>query len=127
MRSLLFAAAVLLIAPAAFADNIVITPANDGQTFAMKVGECLDVRLSSQAASTGYQWYLAPGLNEAISLAARTVTTPGNAAPGTPEQLDFILCAAAPAEVPVTFLNYRPWEKNVLPAKALRFTAKIAP
>lgn len=127
MRRLAFAIATILCTSAAVADPQVITTADNGRTFALKVGQCIDVRLATQAASTGYQWYLAPGLNEAMSLAARTVTTPGDAPPGAPAQLDFILCAAAPAEVPVTFIKYRPWEKNVLPAEALRFTVEITP
>jgi predicted secreted protein len=84
------------------------------------------VRLSTQAASTGYEWYLAPGMSELMSLAARTVTTPGGAPPGAPSQLDYILCAAAPGEVTVKFLNYRVWEKNVPPAKTIAVTVKIA-
>ena len=125
MRKLIFAAAAIFASQAALADTTVITPADNGKTFDLKVGQCVDVRLSSNAASTGYEWYLAPGLNEAMSLAARTVTTPGIAPPGTPVTLDFILCAAAPGAVPVKFANYRVWEKNVPPAKELSFTVKI--
>jgi predicted secreted protein len=127
MRKWAFAIAAVLFTGTAFADYPIVTTADNGKTIVVKVGQCLDVRLASQAASTGYQWYLAPGLNEAMSLAARTVTTPGDAPPGAPVQLDFILCAAAPADVAVVFLKYRPWEKNVLPAETLRVMAKITP
>jgi len=92
---------------------------------ALTVGQCLDVRLSTQAASTGYEWYLAPGMPEIMGLSARTVTTPGGAPPGAPSQLDYVLCAAAPGDVAVKLFNKRIWEKNTPPAKTLSFTVKI--
>jgi len=125
MRALFFAITATLLTPAALADNVIVTQADDGKSIPLAIGQCLDVRLSTQAASTGYEWFLAPGMSEVMSLAARTVTTPGNAMPGTPSQLDYILCAAAPGETTVTFLNYRVWEKHTPPAKMLRFTVKI--
>jgi predicted secreted protein len=125
MRKFLFAAVAILLSGAAFADNIVVTTANNGGALTLKVGQCIDVRLSTQAASTGYQWYLAPGMPEIMNLSARTVTVPGDAMPGSPSQLDYILCAAAPGELTVKFLNYRPWEKNIPPAQTLSFTVKI--
>jgi predicted secreted protein len=127
MRKRIFAAMAVLLSNAAFADNTVATPADNGKTFDLKVGQCLDVRLETQSASTGYEWYLAPGMSERMSLAARTVTTPGNAPPGAPSQLDYILCAAAPGATTVKFLNYRVWEKNTPPAKTLSFPVKITP
>ena len=114
-----------IFAQAAMADTILVTPADDGKTIGLAVGQCLDVRLSTQAASTGYDWYLAPGLSEVMSLAGRTHTTTGGAPPGAPSQLDFILCAAAPGETLVKFANYRPWEKNTPPAQTLSFAVKI--
>lgn len=123
MRTLLFA--ITLLSPAALADTQVITPADAGKQVLLKVGQCIDVRLPTQAASTGYQWYLAPGMPEIMGLSARTETTPGGAPPGAPSQLDFILCAEAPGDLTVKFLNYRPWEKNTPPAKTLSFTVKI--
>lgn len=83
------------------------------------------MRLETQAASTGYQWYLAPGMPEIMGLSARTVTTPGGAPPGAPSQIDFVLCAEALGVLTVKFLYYRPWEKNTPPAKTLSFTVKI--
>lgn len=135
MRKLVFAAAAVLLSPAAFADNtittaaynILVRPADAGKSITLKVGQCIAVRLSTQAASTGYEWYLAPGMNEAMSLAARTVTTPGDAPPGAPSQLDYTLCAAAPGTVAVKFLKYRVWEKQTPAAETLSFTVKIAP
>lgn len=127
MRIPMLAVMTVLISQAALAEPQLVTPADDGKVFSLTVGQCLDVRLSSQAASTGYEWYLAPGMSEVMSLAARTVTTPGTAMPGAPSQLDYILCAATSGETVVRFLNYRPWEKNVLPAKTLSFSVKIAP
>lgn len=126
MRKLIFAFAAVLISQAALADNIVVTPADNGKTFSLAIGQCLDVRLSSNAASTGYQWYLAPGLSDVLSLAARTETTPGNAMPGTPVMVDYILCAAKPGKAAVKFANYRAWEKNVKPAQELAFTVKVS-
>jgi predicted secreted protein len=126
MRKLLLVIIAALFSQAALADNILVTPADNGKTIALKVGQCLDVRLSTQTASTGYEWYMAPGMSELMSLAARTVTTPGGAPPGAPSQLDYILCAAAPGETTVKFLNYRVWEKNVPPVKTLSIAAKIA-
>ena len=125
MRKLFYAIAAAIFTQAACADTILVTPADNGKTVSLTVGQCLDVRLSTQAASTGYQWYLAPGLSEVMSLAARTVTTPQGAPPGAPSQLDFILCAAAHGEAAVTFAYYRPWEKTTQPAKTLTFTVKI--
>jgi len=125
MRLLISVAAVIFASQAALAEPVIVTPADNGKTFALKVGQCLDVRLATQAASTGYDWYLAPGLPEIMGLSARTVTTPGGAPPGAPSQLDYVLCAAASGEVTVKFLNYRPWEKNTPPAKTLSFTVKI--
>lgn len=125
MRKLFYAITTAFLAQAALADTVIITPDDSGKTIALTVGQCVDVRLSTQAASTGYQWYLAPGLSEVMSLAARTVTTPANAPPGAPSQLDFILCAAAQGETAVTFAYYRPWEKKTPPAKTLIFTVKI--
>lgn len=125
MRLAIFAFTMLPCLQMAAAEPQVVTTADDGKTFTLSVGQCLDVRLSTQAASTGYQWYLAPGMSEVMSLAARTVTTPGDAPPGAPSQLDYILCAASPGSTVVRFLNYRTWEKNVLPAKALSLTVKI--
>jgi predicted secreted protein len=125
MRKLVFAITAAFLSQAALADNILVTPADNGKTIALKVGQCLDVRLSTQAASTGYEWYLAPGMSELMSLAARTVTTPGGAPPGAPSQLDYILCAAAPGEVTVTLFNKRIWEKTTPPAKTLTVTVKI--
>jgi predicted secreted protein len=126
MRKLLFAITAAFLSQTALADNILVTPADNGKTIALKVGQCLDVRLFTQAASTGYDWYLESGMSEWMSLAARTVTTPGGAPPGAPSQLDYILCAAAPGETTVKFLNKRIWEKNTPPAKTLSFTGKIA-
>ena len=103
----------------------VITPADAGKPIALIVGQCMDVRLSTQAASTGYEWYLAPGLNEAMSLAARKVTEPAEPMPGAPATLDYILCAAAPGEVVVKFIKYRVWEKKVPPVESLTITVKI--
>jgi predicted secreted protein len=125
MRTLLFAFTAALLSQAALAGPVLVTPADSGKTIALKVGQCLDIRLSTQAASTGYEWYLAPGMSERMSLAARTVTTPAGAPTGAPSQLDYILCAAAPGETVVKFLNYRVWEKNVKPAHELSFTVKI--
>ena len=126
MRKLIFAITGAFLSQAALADNILITPSDNGKTIVLKVGQCLDVRLSTQAASTGYEWFLAPGMSEKMSLVARTVTTPGGAPPGAPSQLDYILCAAAPGETTVKFLNYRVWEKNVPPAKTLSVIVKTA-
>ncbi len=125
MRNIVIAMAALLFAQASAAATTVATPADDGKTLVLKIGDCVDVRLATQAASTGYDWYLAPGMNEAMGLAARTLTTPGGAMPGTPAQLDYILCAAAPGQVTVKFLLYRPWEKKTPPAKTLTFAVKI--
>ena len=125
MRTAILTIIAAFLSQAAFADNTIVTPADNGKTIALKVGQCIDVRLSTQAASTGYQWYLAPGMPEIMGLSARTVTTPGGAPPGAPSQLDYVLCAEAPGELTVKFLNYRPWEKNTPPAKTLSFTVKI--
>jgi predicted secreted protein len=125
MRTAIFAITAAFLSQAAVAEPIIVTPADNGKAIALKVGQCLDVRLSTQAASTGYDWYLAPGMPEIMGLSARTVTTPGGAPPGTPSQLDFVLCAEAPGELTVEFLNYRPWEKNTPPAKTLSFAVKI--
>lgn len=125
MRKLFLAVTAVLVSQAAFAQNLIVTPADNGKPIALKVGQCLDVRLQTQGASTGYEWYLAPGMDEKMSLAARKLTTPGNAPPGAPSQLDFILCAASPGAMTVKFLNYRIWEKNVSPAKTLSFPVTI--
>jgi predicted secreted protein len=125
MRTAILAITVVLLSQAALADNILVTPADNGKAITLKVGQCIDVRLSTQAASTGYEWYLAPRMPEIMGLSARTVTTPGNAPPGTPSQLDYVLCAEAPGDLTVKFLNYRPWEKNTPPAKTLNFAVKI--
>jgi len=125
MRKLFYAIAAAIFTQAACADTILVTPADNGKTVSLTVGQCLDVRLSTQAASTGYQWYLAPGLSEKMSLAARTVTTTAGAPPGTPAQLDFILCAAAPGWAAVHFAYYRPWEKDTPSAKTLLIKTRI--
>jgi predicted secreted protein len=125
MRALLFAFTAALLSQAALAEPILVTPADNGKMIALNVGQCLDIRLSTQAASTGYEWYLAPGMSERMSLAARTVTTPAGAPPGAPSQLDYILCAAAPGETTVKLFNKRIWEKNTPPATTLSFTMKI--
>jgi predicted secreted protein len=125
MRKIFYAITAALLTQAASADTILVTTADNGKTIPLTVGQCLDVRLSTQAASTGYQWYLAPALSEIMSLAARTHTTTGGAPPGAPSQLDFILCAAAPGEAAVKFSNYRPWDKNTPPAQTLSFAVKI--
>ncbi|MDR3527510.1 MAG: protease inhibitor I42 family protein [Rhizomicrobium sp.] len=138
MRKPIYALIAVLLNQPAMADLLedpviasslprIVTADENGKTFALAVGQCLDVRLSTQAASTGYDWFLAPGLSEAVSLAARTVTTAGNAMPGAPAQLDYILCAAALGTVAVTFRNYRVWEKHTPPAKTLSFTVTITP
>jgi len=127
MRKLLLVLTVTALSQAASAENLVVTPSDSGKTFTLAIGQCLDVRLLSNAGSTGYQWYLAPGLSDMLSLTARTETTPGNAMPGTPVTLDYILCAAKPGQAAVTFANYRVWEKNVKPAQTLAFTVKVKP
>jgi len=124
MRTSLIAVTAVLLSGPAFAHTLV-TPEDNGKTYTLKVGQCLDVRLMTQAASTGYQWFLAPGMPEIMGLSVRTETIPGDAVPGTPSQLDYILCAAAPGSLKVKFLNYRVWEKNTPPAKTLSFTVKI--
>lgn len=126
MRTPILAVAALAFAAAAAAEPLVVTPAEDGKPLALKVGQCIDVRLSTQGASTGYEWYLAPGMPEIMNLSARTVTTPGDAPPGAPSQLDYILCAAAPGALTVKFINQRAWEKNIPPAKTLNFPVTIA-
>lgn len=125
MHKFVFAAAAVVLANAAYAENTVVTPADNGKAFTLTVGQCLDVRLSTQSASTGYEWFLAPGMPEIMGLSARTVTTPGDAPPGAPSQLDFILCAEAPGALTVKFLNYRVWEKHVKPAQELSFPITI--
>ena len=127
MRKFVFAVLAGLMSSAAFADNTVVTTADNGKAITLKVGQCLDVRLQTQAASTGYDWYLAPGMPEIMGLSGRTTTTPGDAPPGAPSQLDFVLCAEAPGSLTVKFLYYRIWEKNVPPAKELAFPVKITP
>ena len=127
MRALFLVLTAALLSQAALAENPIVTSADNGKTIPLAIGQCLDVRLSTQAASTGYDWFLAPGLPEALSLAARTVTTQGNAMPGAPAQLDYVLCAAVPGSVAVAFSNYRVWEKHTPPAKMLSFTVTITP
>lgn len=137
MREFVFAVTAVLLSNAALADLVgdpvtsslprIVTSADAGKPITLKVGQCIDVRLSTQAASTGYDWYLAPGMPEIMGLSARTVTTPGGAPPGAPSQLDYILCAEATGDVTVKFLNYRVWEKNTLPAKELTFPVTITP
>lgn len=125
MRTSSIAIAAVLLTGAAFAGHTLVTPEDNGKTYTLKVGQCLDVRLMTQAASTGYQWFLAPGMPEIMGLSARTETIPGDAVPGTPWQLDYILCAEAPGSLTVKFLNYRVWEKNTPPAKTLSFPVTI--
>lgn len=126
MRTRLLAIAAVMASQAAFADTIIVTPADNGRIITLAIGQCLDVRLSSNAASTGYQWYLAPGMSEVLSLAARTVTAPAEPMPGAPSTLDYILCAAQEGEAVVKFANYRPWEKDKKPAHEFAFTVKVA-
>jgi len=125
MRTAILAITAAFLIQAAVAEPVIVTPADNGKVIALKVGQCIDVRLSTQAASTGYDWYLAPGMPEIMGLSARTVTTPGGAPPGAPSQLDYVLCAEAPGDLTVKLLNYRPWEKNTPPAKTLSFAVKI--
>lgn len=134
MHKLIFAAALLTQVASGeepmmanmryLASAPVVTLQDNGKTYSLKPGNCIHVRLTTNP-STGYDWYLAPGMNEAMNLSARTVTTPGGAMPGAPSQLEYVLCAAAPGTVVVKLLYYRPWEKNTPPAQTLTFTVKI--
>ena len=125
MHKLIYAFIAVLISQAALAENIVVTPADNGKTFSLAIGQCLDVRLSSNAGSTGYQWYLAPGMSEVLSLAARTVTAPAQPMPGAPSTLDYIICAAKPGKAMVSFANYQPWMKGKKPAQELTFAVNV--
>lgn len=125
MRKLIYVFTAAFLSQSALAKITIVTPADSGKTFPLSIGQCVDVRLSSNAASTGYQWYLAPGMSEVLSLAARTVTAPAEPMPGAPSTLDYTICAAKPGQAMVRFSNYRIWEKNAKPAQAFAFTVKV--
>lgn len=139
MRALLIAAAFiapLVVAAAAeptvvisFVERsriVIVTPADNGKTIGLAANQCLDLKLQTQAGSTGYDWYMAHDSTPLMKLEARTLTSPANAMPGAPSEVDYVLCAVEKGEGVVKFAYYRPWEKNTPPAKTLTFTVKIA-
>jgi predicted secreted protein len=125
MRTLFFAA--VLLSQAAFAENVVVTPADNGKTFTLAVDQCLDVRLSTQAASTGYDWHLAPVSTPLMQIVRQHVTAADSGLIGAPAQLDIVLCAATPGRGAVKLIYNRVWEHNTPPAQALSFAVTITP
>jgi inhibitor of cysteine peptidase len=126
----LAAAGLLALGSFAFAaSDVVVTEADSGKTFTLAPKQCLSVQLQTQAASTGYDWYMTANSTALMKLDGRAVTTPGTtdgvAVVGAPALDDFSLCAVAAGTGKVKFDYRRPWERGVKPAKTFEVKVKI--
>jgi predicted secreted protein len=124
------AAAILMLGNVAFATaDIVVTEADGGKIVKLSLQDCLSVKLQTQAASTGYDWYMTADSTSLMKLDGRTVTTPGTAegAPvvGAPAMDDFSLCAIGSGSGKVKFDYRRPWERGAKPAKHYEVNVQV--
>lgn len=80
---LLVLLAVVCRAQMAFAATKVVTDADKGGDVQLKVGDTLEVRLSSNP-STGYMWYIHPKSTALLRLTGQTETKPEEPGEGQP-------------------------------------------
>jgi predicted secreted protein len=104
-------------------DSLAVTQADSGKSFALAVGQRLNVHLSAQL-GTGYSWVAAPDSTPLLKLesstAEGTAQMPGGA------QMQVLVFSASSAGKGTLKLDYRqPWEKDVPAAKSFSITVTI--
>lgn len=138
MRGYLLALAALAVSQAALAGSTVapatsaqraqaltITASDIGSTVTLKRHQCLILNLSTQAASTGYDWYLADDSTALLQQKSRLVTTTSEM-PGAPAALEYVFCPLKAGRGLLHLEYKRIWEKKLAPAQTLRYVVQIA-
>ena len=78
-------------APSAFAATKVVTDADNGKTVEIKMGDVLEVRLSSNP-STGFMWYVHKQSTALLKLTSQSETESTAAGRGTADRADLRVC-----------------------------------
>lgn len=126
MRMVSSVIAAAFMVQAAWAENVIVTPADNGKTFTISLKQCVDVRLKGRGGSTGFEWHLGTDTRAAPYLEMHELTTSYTKSPATSPYDDIVLCAVKPGKGVVT-LNYRPMEKQTSPMETLTFTVVVKP
>jgi predicted secreted protein len=100
----------VLCTPSAFAATKVVTDADKGGTVEIKMGDVLEVRLSSNP-STGYMWYVLKQSTALLKLTSQSQTEATQPGVGRPIEQIFEFAPKATG-TGVLLLHYvRSWEK----------------
>ncbi len=126
-------AALLILASIALAVStsaksaapVLATEAQNGKTVAIAKGASLVISLQSNP-STGYSWQVGKNDNAILKLVGKPeFQPPAHQMPGTPGRQLFTFEAIAPGHDAVELGYFRPWEKDVAPAKTFSIVVSV--
>ena len=103
--------------------SLTVTQADEGKTFELAAGQCLNVRLGTQP-STGYGWEVAPDSTPLLTFKDASILNPATM-PGAVEIKELVFCAAAAGHGALKLVYRRSWEKDQPPAKSFSLSVTI--
>ena len=88
---------------------ITLTKAQSGQTIALKVGDIVQIELSTSG-GTGYSWMVTTPGAPCLKLMSQATRAVGETRPGSPVMQVWRFQAQQAGETEINLAYYRPWE-----------------
>ena len=116
---------IILLSGCSAGNPIQLYQIDSGRTIKMKPDDTLKIVLDANP-TTGYQWKALPWDTEVIEQIDKPVYKPRSEAIGSGGEITFYFKALSTGQMPLKFIYFRAFEKDVPPIKSFKVTIVVS-
>jgi len=116
---------IILLSGCSAGNPIQLHQIDSGRTIKMKPDDTLKIVLDANP-TTGYQWKIMPWDTEVIEQIDKPVYKPRSEAIGSGGEITFYFKALSTGQMPLKFIYFRAFEKDVPPIKSFKVTIVVS-